>query len=282
MSHRYIRSFLAARLLALAALSLVAFIETPSSGGSTVTRFDALPRSGERLVQPIWLPHCGMRIVEWRPTAPLLAETMASDQAFAVLDETCREAFRRYGEFLTRKRLPRLRTQPDALPAISLLPGNVLLDGKSRRALNDLPSRFEAVAPGCCYWGLYVDSLNHLFLRNDPLIIGAGGNLEPNPRFVRTLTHELGHVLSSRMGVWDIVGYDRQRDEDLAEDFVAFMGMKFPAESSAEDLAFHRGRTRPSSEPSTGAAVAAMPPQNAARPAKVATPNASANTSPQR
>ena len=49
-------------------------------------------------------------------------------------------------------------------------------------------------------------------------------------------------MLSSRLGVWDVVGYDRQRDEDLAEDFVAYMGMHFPAESSAEDLAFHRGR----------------------------------------
>src|SRR5260370_37224897 len=112
MSHRYLRSFFAARLLAFATLSLVAFIETPSSGGPTVTRFDALPRGGERLAQPIWLPHCGMRIVEWRPTAPLLAETTPSDQAFAVLDETCREAFRRYGEFLTPKKLPRLRSQP--------------------------------------------------------------------------------------------------------------------------------------------------------------------------
>jgi hypothetical protein len=261
-------------LLACATLALVAFVATPSAGRPPVTRFDALPRPEERLAQPIWLPHCGMRIVEWRTTAALRAETEASDQALAVIDETCRDSFERYSEFLRSKRLPRLHAQPDVLPAISLLPGNTLLDGKSTRALNDLPSRFEAVAPGCCYWGLYVDSLNHLFVRNDPLLKDEGGGLVPNPRFVRTLTHEISHVLSSRLGVWDVVGYDRQRDEDLAEEFVAFMGMHFPAESSAEDLAFHRGRTP---RVAHGDAVAQTHAQTQTPP-----PSASANTSPQR
>jgi hypothetical protein len=112
------------------------------------------------------------------------------------------------------------------------------------RSLNDLRSRFGAVAPGCCYWGLYVDSLDHLFLRNDPLVRNAEGVLEPNRMFVRTLTHEISHVLSSHLGVWDAIGYDRRADEDLAEDFVAFMGMKFPADSSVEDLEHHRGSAR--------------------------------------
>jgi hypothetical protein len=270
------RSILASRiprLLACATLAMVAFVATPSAGRSSVTRFDALPRPDERLAQPIWLPHCGMRIVEWRSTAALRAETTVSDQALAVIDDACRDAFERYGDFLRAKKLPRLHVQPDVLPAISLLPGNTLLDGKSSRALNDLPSRFEAVAPGCCYWGLYVDSLNHLFVRNDPLIRDADGVLVANPRFVRTLTHEISHVLSSRLGVWDVVGYDRQRDEDLAEEFVSYMGMRFPAESSAEDLAFHRGRVphTPANEGIARAKSQQTPP-----------PSASANTSPQR
>jgi hypothetical protein len=262
-----------ARLLACTTLALVAFVATPSSGRSPVSRFDALPRPDERLAQPIWLPHCGMRIVEWRPTAALRAETTQSDQALAVIDDTCRDAFERYSDFLKARKLPRLHAQPDVLPAISLLPGNTLLDGKASRSLNDLPTRFEAVAPGCCYWGLYVDSLNHLFLRNDPLIKDGEGKLEANPRFVRTLTHEISHILSSRLGVWDVVGYDRQRDEDLAEDFVTFMGMRFPAESSAEDLAFHRGKAprAPAGETSRPTPAAAPPPTNLA-----------ANTSKQR
>lgn len=260
-----------ARLLACTTLALVALVATPSSGRSPVSRFDALPRSDERLAQPIWLPHCGMRIVEWRSTAALRTETAPTDQALAIMDDTCRDAFDRYGEFLRSKKLPRLHAQPDILPAISLLPGNTLLDGKSGRALNDIPSRFEAVAPGCCYWGLYVDSLNHLFLRNDPLIKDADGALVANPRFVRTLTHEISHVLSSRLGVWDVIGYDRQRDEDLAEEFVAYMGMRFPAESSAEDLAYHRGRIP--------RAVAANEAHGKPQPPL---PSASANTSPQR
>jgi hypothetical protein len=263
-----------ARFLACTTIASLAFFARSSDGHAPATRFDALPRAGERLPRPVWLPHCHMRIVEWRPTAALRPETTLSDQALQVIDETCQTAFARYSEFLRARRLPRLRGEPDVLPAISLLPGNTLLDGKSPRALNDLPTRFEAVAPGCCYWGLYVDSLNHLFVRNDPLVKDDSGELAPNPRFVRTLTHEISHVLSSRLGVWDVVGYDRERDEDLAEDFVAFMGMRFPAESSAEDLAFHRGRT-PRSRP-------AEPATEQARGPSQAPPSASANTSPQR
>jgi hypothetical protein len=275
MSHRPTPSILLGsrigRLLACTTLAVVAFVTSPSAGRSALSRFDALPRPDERLTQPIWLPHCQMRIVEWRSTSALRAETAPSEQSFAAIDDTCRDAFERYGDFLRAKKLPRLHAQPELLPAISLLPGNTLLDGKSTRALNDIPSRFEAVAPGCCYWGLYVDALNHLFLRNDPLIRNADGVLVANPRFIRTLTHELSHVLSSRLGVWDVLGYDRQRDEDLAEEFVAFMGMRFPAESSAEDLAYHRGRIP--SAVTVAAAPAKMVP---------ALPNASANTSPQR
>ncbi|HEY1691851.1 MAG TPA: hypothetical protein VGG39_06800 [Polyangiaceae bacterium] len=264
-----------ARFLACTTVAVVAFVATPSAGRSPVSRYDALPRADERLAQPIWLPHCGMRIVEWRSTAALRAETTPTDQALAVIDETCRDAFERYGDFLKARKLPRLHAQPDVLPAISLLPGNTLLDGKASRSLNDLPTRFESVAPGCCYWGLYVDSLNHLFVRNDPLIKDADGTLVANPRFVRTMTHEISHILSSRLGVWDIVGYDRQRDEDLAEDFVAYMGMRFPAESSAEDLAYHRGRLPHAPPASVVSDAPRVKPQTPP-------PSATANTSPQR
>jgi hypothetical protein len=261
------------RLMACTTLALVAITATSSAGGPSASRFDALPRPAERLPQPVWLPHCQMRIVEWRTTAALQAETTASDSALAVIDNTCRDAYQRYAEFLLSRRLPHLHAQPQSLPAISLLPGNTLLDGKAPRALNDMPSRFESVAPGCCYWGLYVDSLNHLFLRNDPLIKNASGDLVANPRFVRTLTHEISHVLSARLGVWDAVGYDRQRDEDLAEAFVGYMGMHFPAESSAEDLAYHRG----------GTPVVAHPEVVAARPAPAQPPGTqAANTNAQR
>jgi hypothetical protein len=245
------------RLLAVASLALVAFVATPSSGGPPITRFDALPQAAERLPQPVYLPHCGMRVVEWRATSALRSETTPTEQAYALLDDTCRVAFDQYAGFLRSKRLPRLRDEPTTLPAISLLPGNVLR---------------------CCYWGLYVDSLNHLFLRNDPLIKNESGELVANPRFVRTLTHEISHVLSSRLGVWDVVGYDRQRDEDLAEDFVSYMGMHFPAESSAEDLAFHRGRVPFAPQAPAPSVVA----KAKTGPAPVPPPSASANTSPQR
>lgn len=225
--------------LALATVALVASAAAPSVGGAPVSPFDALPRSGERLARPIWLSQCGMWIVEWRSTPMLHAETTPSGPALDLMDRTCRAAFDRYTDFLRAQKMPHRRERPDALPEISLLPGNTFLDGKASRALNDLPSRFGAVAPGCCYWGLYVDSLNYLFLRNDPLVKASSGALEPNPMFVRTMTHELSHVLSARLGVWDVAGYDRGRDEALAEEFVAYMGMTFPTESSSEDLEFH-------------------------------------------
>lgn len=266
-------------------MALVALVATPSAGRPPVTRFDSLPLAMEQLARPISLPHCGMRVVEWRPTATLVEETRPSDQALAVLDDTCRDAFARYSDFLRWKKLPRLHIRPNVLPAISLLPGNTLLDGKSPRALNDLPSRFRAVAPGCCYWGLYVDSLNHLFLRNDPLIRGEDGGFAVNPRFVRTLTHEISHILSARLGVWDVVGYDRQRDENLAEEFVAFMGMRFPAESSAEDLAFHRGRLPYGIPSPADAALAASPtaaPPSRRPPARRPIPAPSVDGSPRR
>jgi hypothetical protein len=227
------------RLLAVVTVAFVSSVAIPSEAGSPASPLDALPREGERLERPITLPHCGMRIIEWRSTAAFQADTTPSDRALAVIDRTCRDAFERYGDFLRAERLPQPRREPDAMPTLSLLPGNTLVDGKASRSLNDLPSRFAAVAPGCCYWGLYVPSLNHLFLRNDPLVKDAAGALVPNPRFVRTLTHEISHVLSYRLGVWDVVGFDRQRDEDLAEAFVAYMGMSFPKDTSAEDLAFH-------------------------------------------
>lgn len=227
------------RALALSALALIALFASPASGGGrAVTMVDALPRVSERLGKPVWVPHCRMWLVEWRPTPTLGAETTASEQAEAVIDGTCKEAFERYDAFLRSKGLPRLRSSPDVMPSVSLLPANVLRDGKAERALNNL-GRFEAVAPGCCYWGLYVDGIRHLFLRNDPLVKDSHGALQTNTRFVRTLTHEISHILSARLGVWDVVGYDRQRDENLAEEFVAFMGMRFPTDTSDEDLAFH-------------------------------------------
>ncbi len=221
-----------------------------------------------------------MKIIEWRSTVELQAETAPSDLARALIDRTCRDAFARYGDFLRAKKLPKLRGDPDHLPAISLLPGNILLDGKASRALDDLPSRFGAVAPGCCYWGLYVDSLNHLFLRNDPLVKDQAGELVPNPQFVRTLTHEISHVLSSNLGVWDVVGYDRQRDEDLAEEFVAYMGMHFPADSSAEDLARHGGPPATRGSPTAGSTATAG--GGGSRAPRDPPANGSANTSRQR
>jgi hypothetical protein len=232
-------------LAALAGVAVVPLVAAPSFGRGLLTQFDALPRPTELLAQPVWVPHCAMYVVEWRSSPAFLTETSITDEAVAVIDSTCQYVFARYPEFLQTKGLVPGRHVPDRLPSLSLLPGNVLLDGRTLRALNDLTSRFQAVAPGCCYWGLYVHSIHHVFLRNDPLIRSGAGTLAPNPRFVRTLTHELSHVLSWHLGVWDVVPFDRIRDEELADDFVAYTGLSCPVESSSEDLDFRMGLVSP-------------------------------------
>jgi hypothetical protein len=262
------QSFRFARLLALALLVLVCLSGSSSATRTRVSRFDALPRAPELLAQPIELPQCGMRILEWRSSDAMHDETTPSPEAIAFIDETCARAAARYGEFLKSKKLQTKRSSPEFLPAISVLPGNVLLDGKSGRALNDLPNRFEAVAPGCCYWGLYVDGLNHLFVRNDPLLREGSGKLVHNMRFARTMTHEMSHVLSARLGVWDIVGYERDADEKLAEEFVGFMGFDYPTESSADDLAYHRVQAPERKAPTPTPSAAPIPPVAPASPQK--------------
>jgi hypothetical protein len=199
---------------------------------------DALPRMAERLAHPITLVHCGT-IVEWKPTLAFREETLPSGQALAVIDEACRVATERYPGFLRSKGIAAKRATPDMLPSISLLPANVLLDGRDPRSLNDIDARFGGVVASCCYWGLYVDNLRHLFLRNDPLVRDhRTGQLRKNDRFVRTLQHEIAHVMSARLGAF----IDRRRDEELAEEFVAYLGITFVTESSSDDLAFHEGR----------------------------------------
>jgi hypothetical protein len=211
----------------------------------TTPATDALPRAHERLARPLALPKCGAVVVEWKSTPDLRDETTPSARAMEVIDDTCARAIARYPEFLEAKSLPHDARPRGALPALSLLPANVLLDGADSRNLNDVPARFAAVAPGCCYWGLYVDSLKHLFIRNDPLMRDDAGELVANPHFVRTLDHEIAHVMNARLGVVDYT--DRDRDEALAEEFVAFLGIDLPTESSWEDLEHHKAKPRPGS-----------------------------------
>lgn len=233
-----------AALAALATLTVSSIVAVVPSDACADRRRspspdDALPRGRERLARPFVLPHCGA-IVEWTPTPQLRAETSPSPRALRVIEDTCAKAIAMYPAFLDSLGLP-YHALPTLgpLPEMSLLPANVLLDGSAPRHLNDLATRFGAVADACCYWGLYVDGLAHLFLRNDPLVRGDGGKLRPNEQFVRTLEHELAHFLNSRLGVLEYA--DRKRDEELAEEFVAYLdaGTRAPPESSWDDLAHH-------------------------------------------
>ena len=227
------RSQLGARALASAALAALGLGTSPSAGRSS-SQADALPRADEGLVAPIRsLPHCGMPIVEWRPTSSLAAETTPSELALAVVDEACAKAFDRYDAFLRAQHLPQPRPTPGVLPAMSFLPANVALDGASPRALNDVPSRFEAVAPGAAtgdstssrsitsffsqrsaHEGPLRGRLSQSALRPDPDARDLARPELPPRRVVRRPLRPAA------------------RDEDLAEAFVVYMGMTFPVESS--------------------------------------------------
>lgn len=215
------------------------------SAGARGSHDDALPTRAERLPEPLALPHCaGASIVEWKPTSEFAADTTPSPQALEVIDDTCRRALERYPEFLRERGIAALRDKPARMPRVSLLPGNVLVDGLDSRNLNDVSGRFSGVAQRCCYWGLYVETLHHLFVRNDPLVHDLrSGSAQTNPRFVRTLLHELAHVLNAQLGVWEAMGeHDRDLDERLAEEWVGWLGIRFPTESSSDDYALHAHR----------------------------------------
>jgi hypothetical protein len=227
----------------------------------------ALPTAAERLPQAIVLPHCGgARIVEWKATGTLMAETQPNADAIAMIDEVCRRAMSEYPAFLKSRNIVPRRSAPDAMPEFSLLPGNALRDGMRSRNLNDLPGRFGGVVAKCCYWGLYVDGLRHVFMRNDPLVRDAkSGEVHRNPRFLRTLVHELGHILSARMGVWDLA-HDRDRDEALAEEFVDFYGIRAPVDSAEDDLVAHGDKPKSAGELAARKALASPRASGSAAP----------------
>jgi hypothetical protein len=251
-------------LVALLGFVVAALFIAPGAPAGVSTN-NALPTAAERLAQPIVLAHCGgARIVEWRATATLMAETQPSADAVALIDATCRRAMEMYPAFLRSRALVPRRAAPDAMPAFSLLPGNALRDGTRARNLNDLPGRFGGVVAKCCYWGLYVDALRHVFMRNDPLVRDArSGELRTNPHFLRTLVHELGHILSARVGIWDLA-HERDRDEALAEDFVDYYGIRAPVDSAEDDLVAHGDKPKNAGELAARKALAS--PKRSAAP----------------
>jgi hypothetical protein len=176
-----------------------------------------------------------LRIVEWRATSTL-AYTAKNAAGVAVIENACKTALARYPAFLRSKGFTFTR---DAFSVdVALMPANTLLGGTDTRNLNDTTGRFLIVQPNCCSWGIYDAPLSFLFLRNDP-IYDRGGAISTNKYFVRTLLHEMAHVLNDK---WHVRGQNFpgniDRDEEVAEEWVSYLGIRYKTESSSEDFGF--------------------------------------------
>jgi len=136
-----------------------------------------------------------------------------------------------YGAFLESRNLTFVR-QPIAG---RVMLANTLLDGGEPRSMNDTAGRFQVVQPDCCSWGIYNSPTKAVFLRNDAVLRGARG-LVPNRYFARTTLHEMAHVLDDQWLVRSKNYLSRVRDEELAEEWVAYLGITFSTESSSENV----------------------------------------------
>jgi hypothetical protein len=235
LSHNRRRPFMSFLHLGLVTLSLlVASSGAVADVGRATAPPVSVPTSQERLPQPVQLGCIGMRVIEWRASKALPATTAFSTQGIQEMSRLCEIAIRRYPEFMRSKGL---QFAPAPLDVdISLLPANTIMDGKDPRNLNDTAGRFRVVQPTCCSWGIWDTPTHSLFLRNDPIYFSKTG-ASANKYFGRTMSHEMMHVLNSFYNARALNGFDEARDEQLAEDFVGYLGFDFKTESSAQDFA---------------------------------------------
>jgi hypothetical protein len=191
----------------------------------------AAPLPSERLAAPILICDA-VQVIEWRASRHFASG--ASPDAVKALSQLCKKAIENYPAFLAHKRFKHER-RPLRID-VSLLPANILLDGKESRNLNDVPFRFHDSVNNCCYWGLYVDVSNALYLRND-VITMVDGKASIYSRFARTFFHEMGHVMNHQWRVRELnLAGGQDRDEVLTEEWVTWLGYQFKTESSEDDL----------------------------------------------
>jgi len=212
----------------------------PPIGGLPPPPPVALPLPSERLAQPILLSDCpGLRIVEWRPSKDF-SYTAPSDEGQKVIAKACKTAFARYPEFLRSKNM-QFRKEAFSV-SVSMIPANNIGDGKDPRNMNDVDGRMRVTQPNCCSWGIFDAPLSFLFLRNDPINFSAGKNV-PNKYFVRTFLHELAHIFNSKWHVKEVYfPYTMSADEELAEDWIEYLGIKYKTESSSEDWTWKKNQ----------------------------------------
>lgn len=193
-----------------------------------------LPLPSELLAKPVKLKACpGFAIVEWKSSKDK-HNTEQNEKTKKVIEDTCSISVKLFDEFIAKENLVKKNNNKLKI-TVSLLPWDVLGngtswgdgDGDDYRNLNDVDYRFrdsiKVTGPNggiLDIWGLTERKLDHLFIRNDPL----NSNNEPNKIFIKVLSHEIFHTLSSHYGIFDSLGSNKQhKDEQLALKFDAFV-----------------------------------------------------------
>lgn len=214
-------------------ISTIAILILSGDTARAETSTDPFPTAAEKLPSAIPLTCSGMTIVEWRSTRQLGELTGPTEKGKEALNQLCHKAIDNFPAFLKKKGLK--FEKRDVTLSISMMGGNVTMDGKDPRNLNDVTGRFKTNVTGCCNWGLYLAGSKHLFLRNDPVKLDKD-QIVIHRMFARTFLHELSHVLFHQWKVRDLQPeITREQDEGIAEEWVRSLGYPYSPESSGED-----------------------------------------------
>lgn len=193
------------------------------SNAATNEDFLAYPKQSELLPNAITFTNCpDVSIVEWKSNS---VGSELNDDSKKAFEAACQIAFDKFPVFLKEKYNITFNKKSFSIKA-SVLPANPYYDGKKIRNLNDSNYRFSSIRKKdeCCYWGFFMHSSNHLFIRNDIYVIKDNKKLL-NKKFMETVIHELIHVQTDKFKI-NINYFDGsdEKDEKLAQEFTTWLG----------------------------------------------------------
>lgn len=205
----------------------------PASADDKVSHPEIEPLPSELLTKTIKLQCPGMEVDEWRPDSHYPQFTSKTNEGIEAINKYCKLALEKYPLFLKERDL-KFSISPIVVK-ISLISANIYLDGKKPRNLNDANGRMYFLTPEHYIWGNWNSPHNRMFVRNDPVYF-VNKKAIPNKYWQRTFLHEMVHVLNEYYHVipWNTITLTQ--DEEMAEEFVTWLGYNFRNDSSSEDL----------------------------------------------
>ena len=177
------------------------------------------PNAKQRLPEPIEIPACHLKIIEWRPG--LLSGTGPSPQGIKRLTEICTNAVNMFPKFLKAEGL----AAPLNIPfraTISIMPYSVHEDGMDPGNLNDdfrfktRPKFYNNMGQELSLFGYLDREEDYIYIRNDVFSM----------EFRKVFSHELYHMLSDQLGTYDSYHNPSYlKDEEYAKKFTKFLGL---------------------------------------------------------